>query len=66
MSISIVQFIPPSLPLGNHKFVFLIYISISVLYISSFVSPFFRFHNKWYNMIFVFLYLTYFTQCDNL
>ena len=31
-------------PFGNHKFVFCVRESISVLYINSFVSLFFRFH----------------------
>ena len=57
----------PLLPPGNRKFIFYICNSISVLQISSIV-PFFFYDStyKWFNMIFVFLYLTYFTQCDNL
>ena len=36
------QFIPPSFPLGNHKFVF--YVCVSVLYITNSFILFFRFH----------------------
>ena len=56
MSTSISQFIPlPPFPAGNHKFVFYICDSISVLYISSFVSFFLDLTYKSYHMTFVFL-----------
>ena len=59
MSIPISQFIPPS-P-RNHKFVFYF------CFVNKFIgTPFFDSTYKQYRMIFVFLCLTYFTQCDNL
>ena len=47
-----------AIPFGNHKFDFYVCESISVLYISSFVSFFLDSTSKLYHMIFVFL--TYF------
>ena len=57
MSVPISQFIP-SLPPGNHKFVFYICNSISVLQISSFVPLFLDSTYKQCHMVFVFLCLT--------
>ena len=59
MSVPNSQFIPPPphFPFGNHKFVFEVCESISVLWISSFVSLFLDSTCKWYHMIFVFLKL---------
>ena len=55
-------YLSPLFPFGNHKFVFYIYGSISVLYISLFVSFFLDSTYERYHMIFVFN----FTQYDNL
>ena len=67
MSIPISLFIPPPLfPLGNHKFVFYICDSISVLKIGSFVQFVLDFIYKHYLMIFVFICLTYITQYEHL
>ena len=53
MSIPFSQFITPPLPTGNHKCVFYICNSISVLYISSFVPFFLDSKYKQYHMIFI-------------
>ena len=45
------------LPFGNHKFVYYVYESVSVLQISSFVSFFLDLIYKRYHVIFVFLFL---------
>ena len=51
-----------SILFGNHKFVFKVCESISVLLINSFVSLFLDSTCKWNHMIFVFLWLTSFTM----
>ena len=54
-----------SLQLSNHKSLLHVCESVFVLQIGSFV-PYFSFHIKVIHMVFVLLFLTYFTQYENL
>ena len=53
--------LPTLFPFSSHKFVFYVCGSISVLYISSFVSFFLDSTYKWYHMAFAFLFTPYLT-----
>ena len=53
--------LPTLFPFSYHKFVFYVCGSISVLYISSFVSFFLDSTYKWYHMAFEFLFMPYLT-----
>ena len=66
MSVPISQFIPASLyPLGVH--VFLLYVCISFCFVNKFICIIFLDSIcKWYYMVCVFLFLTYFTLYESL